>query len=181
MTQRFDPTRAIVFDLARGQLRDSEGARRLNLPNDLVLRLYRESAPEVRRDFAQALGTDLGRRVSDSFGSAVRAESVEAWTEHLGGQLALIGLGNLRVERWGKGLVLRVEGSPVETAQLLKEVLSGALQRGLGGEIALVAFEDVDSIAYLVLSPESARQAEELVQQGKSLSGVLESLHQGAA
>lgn len=181
MTQRFDPTRAIVFDLARGQLRDGEGVSRLNLPSDLLLRLYQQAPAEAAVDFGRSLGAELGRRVSESFGEAAESESVDVWTEHLGGQLALVGLGNLRVERWGKGLVLRVEGSPPHSSQLLKDVLSGALQRGLSKEAALVDFEDEQSIAYLVLSTKSAALAQELVNQGHGLGSVIENLHQGAA
>ncbi len=181
MTQRFDPTRAIVFDLARGQLRDAEGARRFNLPIELVMRLYRQAPDEVRQDFAQGLGSDLGRRVSESLGSEARSASVEVWTEHLGGQIALMGLGNLRVERWGKGLVLRLEGVASETFELVRNLLIGALQRALGHDVALVAFEEEQSVAFLVLSEQSALKAEALVQQGETLARVVESLHQGAA
>ena len=32
--------------------------------------------------------------------------------DHLGGELALLGLGSLGLERWGRALVLTVEGAP---------------------------------------------------------------------
>jgi hypothetical protein len=119
--------------------------------------------------------------VADSFGASANAESVEVWTEHLGGQFALVGLGNLRVERWGKGLVLRIEAFPVGAQLVINNVLLGALQRGLGKEVSLVGFEDEHSIAFLVLSEQSAERARGLVEQGHGLAGVIESLHKGAA
>src|SRR6187431_3768829 len=123
MTPRFDPTRAVIFDLARGQLRDDEGAARLNLPASLVLRLCEAAGAGGAGDFARGLGAELGRRVSDRLGAG--SGSVEAWAEHLGGQLALLGLGSLRLERWGRALVLRVTGVPGEFVPLLGGVLEG--------------------------------------------------------
>lgn len=181
MAARFDPTRAIVYDLARGQLRDDEGAFRLNVPMHLLLRLCEHAGADATSEFARSLGSEVGRRIAGRLGQEVGRAGVEAWTEHLGGQVALLGLGNLRVERWGKALVLRMTGSPPNSENFVADVLGGALQRALGKDVGLVAFADPDSAAYLVLSPASADRARGLQAAGQGLGQVVETLHKGAA
>lgn len=181
MTPRFDPTRAIVYDLARGQFKDDEGASRLNLPAHLILRLTSSAGTDAARDFAYSLGDELGRRVADRLGEDRSSAGIEAWAEHLGGQLALVGLGDLSVEQWGRALVLRVEGAPSGTTLLLEGVIGGALQRGLGRQVSAVAFERESEVEFLILSPGAAARAEELRAEGQGLGEVVEELHQGAA
>lgn len=180
MTPRFDPTRAVVFDWARGQLRDDEGASRLNLPASLVLRLLESAGASASRDFAFGLGTELGRRISDRLGKDAERAPLSAWAEHLGGQLALLGLGDLQLDRWGRALVLRVVGAPSSSENVLTAVFEGVLQRGLGRSAEVVAFTREGNSAevhYLVLSAASAVRARELREAGSSLGQVIETLH----
>lgn len=181
MAARFDPTRAIVYDLARGQLRDDEGAFRLNVPAHLLFRMCEHAGSDATSEFAQSLGAEVGRRIADRLGDDVGRAGLEAWTEHLGGQVALLGLGNLRVERWGKALVLRVSDYPPGSEGLLADVLKGALQRALGKDVGVLSFGDPESTAYLVLSPASAERARGLQAAGQGLGQVVETLHRGAA
>lgn len=180
MTPRFDPTRAVVFDLARGLLRDDEGAARLNLPASLVLRLCEAAGEAGTRDFARGLGGEVGRRIAERLGSEAATAPVSAWCEHLGGHLALLGLGSLRLERWGRALVLRVAGLPPAWNGFVGGVLEGALSRGLSRASELVSFGIDEDIAYLVLSPATAPRARELRQAGQGLGHVVEALHRGA-
>jgi hypothetical protein len=181
MTPRFDPTRAIVYDLARGQLRDDEGASRLNLPVHLLVRLCESAGADAARDFGYALGEELGRRIADRMGDDRTGASIEEWTEHLGGQIALVGLGNLSVERWGKALVLRVAGPALGTLTLLEAVLAGCIQRGLGRQVSVVGFERGAEAEFLVLSGEGADKARQLAEGGAQLGHIVEELHKGAA
>jgi hypothetical protein len=180
MTPRFDPTRAVVFDLARGQLRDDEGASRLNLPTALVERLCAAAGSDAARDFGLGLGAEVGRRVADRL-PADSAASLGAWTEHLGGHLALLGLGSLRTERWGRALVLRVSGVARELTDLLGNVLEGALTRGLSRTVSLVPFGAEEGVAYLVVNPNTAERARSLAASGQGLGSVVEALHRGSA
>jgi hypothetical protein len=79
--------------------------------------------------------------VVDKLGSDGASAGIEVWTEHLGGQLALIGLGDLYVEQWGRALVLRVKGAPQGTTSLLEGVLAGSLRRGLSRQVDVLAFD----------------------------------------
>ena len=181
MTPRFDPTRAIVYDLAQGQLRDDEGSSRLNLPVDLLARLLEQAGPQATSDFAASLGTELGRRVADRMGETAVGASVEAWAEHLGGQVALLGLGNLSVEQWGKALILRVAGAPQGMTGVLTLLLQSALQRALGRDVRLLHFDGKEGAGFLVVAPSTAQRAQSLVDGGASLGQVVEQLHQGDA
>ena len=181
MTPRFDPTRAIIYDLARGQLRDDEGASRLNLPAHLLLRLCEHAGAEGASEFARTLGAELGRRVADKLGSEKDAANVEVWTEHLGGQLALVGLGDMKVEQWGRALVLRISGAPAGMRKILEGVLEGALQRGLSRKATAIGFERGSETEILVVSDETAPRVFALLQSGSSLGQIVEELHRGAA
>lgn len=181
MTPRFDPTRAIIYDLARGQLRDDEGASRLNLPAHLLLRLCEHAGTEGASEFARALGAELGRRVADKLGANKDAANVEVWTEHLGGQLALVGLGDMKVEQWGRALVLRISGAPAGMTKILEGVIEGALQRGLSRKATAIGFERGNETELLVVSDDVATHVRSLAQGGSSLGQVVEELHKGAA
>ncbi len=181
MIPRFDPTRAIIYDLARGQLRDDEGSSRLNLPAHLLLRLCEHAGKEAASEFSRSLGAELGRRVTDKLGNEKDAANVEVWTEHLGGQLALVGLGDLKVEQWGRALVLRISSPPKGMASIIEGVLEGALQRGLSRKATVIAFERDDQLECLVVSDDTAARVRSLTQSGAGLGQVIEELHKGAA
>ena len=108
---RFDPSHAVRFDLSRGQVKLDGREDRLLLPSEVVLELWREASDEAKKSFGHRLGSEIGRRVAGRLG-AVAGSSIAAVVEHLGGDLALAGLGSFSVERWGRALVLRMSPLP---------------------------------------------------------------------
>lgn len=181
MTVRFDPTRALTVDLRRGQLRDDEGTTRINVPYFLLEKLFSEAGAHAAEDFGRALGTEIGRRIAEGLGREAEEASIATWTEHLGGHVGLIGLGDLSIERWGRALVLRVEGPPEGAASLLGSIVTGALQRALGRSVSVVAFQEGSVVALLVLSAAGAARATALREAGASLGRVAEELHRSAS
>lgn len=181
MTTRFDPTRAVVFDLARGVLRDDEGHSRLNVPLSLLIRLLTAAGQEAARDFGHGLGAEIGRRVSERLGTERETAGPDVWVEHLGGHLALVGLGNLRAERWGKALVLRVADLPREAESLVGAILEGALLRALGRRAAAIPFAEDDGVAFLVTSEARGSLVADLRAAGRGLGGILDELHKSGA
>jgi hypothetical protein len=178
MIPRFDPTRAVVFDLTRGQLRDDEGNGRLNVPADALLRLCLAAGVEARRDFGRGLGSEVGRRIQRRLGDGAGNVGAEAWVEHLGGELALLGLGNLSFERWGKALVVAVAGAPHGAEELIAALLEGALQRALGRDTAAVVLGTADDFVRLaLLNPQAADRARGWLAEGARWTEVLERLH----
>ena len=136
------------------------------------------------RDFGHRLGTEAGRRVADQLGDSLRSAGVEGFVEHLGGNLALLGLGSVSLERWGKALVFVVTGSPLGGAGdgLLAAVLEGALQRCLGREPRLVVLgRDADHVRLLAAGDKGAAKMRTWLGQGVSWGDALARLHDGGA
>src|SRR5215471_17478517 len=97
----FDPARAVDFDLARGTVQGSTGERVVLVPAsalDEMIRLL--PAPDAAR-VARAIGVACGARVAERLGGtdAVRACDIELVTGHLAGELAMAGVGAIRLER----------------------------------------------------------------------------------
>ncbi|HEV8549197.1 MAG TPA: hypothetical protein VGQ57_09215 [Polyangiaceae bacterium] len=149
-TPRFDPTHSLEFNLDRGSVKLSGSIERVLLPADALAALVRGADPETRRDFARRLGTEAGRRVAERLDGSTGAEAV---VEHLGGELALMGLGSLGLERWGRVLVVTVQGSPLrgEGDEILAGIVEGALQRGFGRTASVVPLERDDSLVRLAV------------------------------
>jgi hypothetical protein len=177
MIVRFDPTRAIVFDLARGRMRDEEGESRLNVPATALVRLLDGAGEQATRGFAAELGVEIGRRVQARLKNDLRSAPIEAWADHLGGQIALLGLGDLSVERWARALVFRVRGIPKDMEGIVGVLLEAALHRALGHEVRLPGFADGPDAAYLAVSPETAERVYQLAQSGSGLAQTVEALH----
>lgn len=179
---RFNPSQSVKFDLARGAV-SVDGAGRLLMPADLLGELWASAGEEQQRDFGRRLGTELGRRVVERLGaSRTEHASVEAVVEHLGGDVALAGLGSLSVERWGRALVVVVEGSPLGAAGdgLLAALLEGALQRLMGRDAAVVVLgRDGARVRMVVLNPSSALRVKSWLGSGVAWGEVLSRLHSG--
>src|SRR3982750_2155408 len=115
MSPHFDPSYALEFDFGRGQIRMANAGARVAVPSDALLALCQGASEDALRDFGRRLGTEAGRIMNDRLGEAWQA-SLETVLEHLGGELALMGLGSLRLERWGHALVLSFDHSPFGAA-----------------------------------------------------------------
>lgn len=178
MTPRFDPTRAIVFDFARGRMRDDEGETRLNIPATALVRLFEGAGEQSTRAFAADIGVELGRRLQSRLKGEATQAPLEVWADHLGGQLALLGLGDLSVERWGRALVFRVRGVPRDLEGLVGVLLEAALHRGLGKDVRLPGFSDHGDAAYLAVSPRTAEVVYRWAAEGAGLGQTLEKLHE---
>src|SRR5512142_292650 len=137
---RFDPAHALKLDFDQGQVTLRGQGPCLVVPKGALLDLLSNAGDEATLNFGQQLGTEVGRRMVENLGSGIDTASIETFVEHLGGELALLGLGALAVERWGEALVLVVEGGPAgETGvALASAVIAGALQRALSRDVAVV-------------------------------------------
>jgi len=172
-TPRFDPTHSLEFNLDRGSVKLSGSPERVLLPADAIAALLRGADAETRRDFARRLGTEAGRRVAERIDGTA---GIEAVAEHLGGEIALMGLGSLGFERWGGALVATVHGSPfrAEGDEVLAGVLEGALQRGFGRNAAVVPIQRDDTLVrLLVVSASGAERVRGWLGAGLAFSDVL--------
>ncbi len=179
---RFDPAHAVKFDLARGRV-EIDGARAL-VPVDALVELCKAAGEEAAKDFGRRLGTEIGRRVASRLGDGAVGASLEAVVEHLGGELALTGLGSLSLERWGRALLFVVSGSPLGGSgdALIAAVLEGALQRGMGRDASVVSLTRDDAqVRLLVVGAQGAEKARGLLDQGIVWSEVIARLQGGAS
>lgn len=179
---RFDPSESVKFDLGRGRVSMDRASSRVLVPSELLLDLCERAGAEARGDFARRLGTEIGRRVSERIGDT-REASIETVLDHLGGDLALLGLGSLGLERWGRALVLTCEGSPFgpKGDSLLGEVLEGAIQRLFGLQAGVVVLErQEDTARLLVLSAARAAVVRAWLSSGVTWADTIARLHENS-
>lgn len=177
----FDPAQSLKIDLSRGQLTLQGSSGRILVPTDGLIDLLAASSPEVISAFGAGMGTDIGRRISERLGSAIERASVELYLEHLGGELALTGLGALSVERWGRALVLCIEGARDAAAieALLVALIEAAIQRSLSRDVAVLRLlREAGNLRLLIAGKHARSQVEGWVNAGVPTSEILTRLHQ---
>ena len=139
----FDCTHAVRFDLPRGAVHAKGDPGRIVLvPATALDQLLREVPPATAQAFGAALGMAVGRRVASRLADAQTA-SVDAFVTQLAGEAAIVGVGAVAIERWGRALVVVVSASPLVDSVLLAFV-SSAIEAacGLRPVCALLARDD---------------------------------------
>lgn len=159
---------ALRFDLSRGRVTVAGIAARVVLPVEALSLLCRELPEAQLATFGHGIGNELGRRVAERLAPTLSSTSTEQMVDHLGGELALMGLGSLNVEFWGRAMVLAVVDSPLVFGdggrpsdggdRLLSSVLEGALVRATGRQVRVVALSRQDNTARFVVCNESAKR-----------------------
>jgi len=161
MAETFDMSGALRFDLARGQVTMGGVAARVVVPVEALALLCRELPSDQLLNFGHSLGMEVGRRVSERLGTDLEAVSSEQMVDQLGGELALMGLGSLKVEFWGQAMVLGVQDSPLVFGdgnkpvdsgdRLLAAVLESALVRVTSRAVKVVPLARLDNLARLLV------------------------------
>ena len=178
MATRFNPSGSVSFDLVRGRV--DCGGEHVLVAADALVDLCRAAGDEAVSDFGRRLGTAVGRRIAERLGDGTASATMEEVLDHLGGELALAGLGSLGLERWGRALVLTVDGSPFgqQLDRLLAAVLEGALQRAFGRDCrAAKLMRDDRQVRFLITNASSAEKVAEWVGSGQSYGDVLARFH----
>jgi hypothetical protein len=179
-TPRFDPSHSVEFNLARGLVKVEGGSPRLLLPADALAALIQAVDSDTRKDFAHRVGSEAGRRAAER----LKGDStLEVVVDHLGGELALMGLGSFGIERWGRALVVTFSHAPFgpDGDELLALVVEGALQRAFGREVGVVPIQrQHPDVRLLVLSRGVTERVRSWLAAGTSYSEVIARLHEGA-
>ncbi|MEZ4225835.1 MAG: hypothetical protein R3B13_33085 [Polyangiaceae bacterium] len=173
-TPRFDPTHAVKFNLSVGQI-DLDGARVL-VPPEALLQLCQAAGVESVRDFGRSIGTEVGRRLASRLGERLAGVSIDGVVDHFGGDLALLGLGDLGVERWGRALVFTLSGSPLggQGDELVAAILEGALQRGAGRDARVLCLGRADELArFVVVSANTSDKVRSWLGEGAGFRDVI--------
>jgi hypothetical protein len=188
---RFDPSHAITFDLARGTVQLQGAPLRVLVPADALVLLCRAAGPGPIAAFGRSIGEAMGRRVASRLsgagpgagqndGSAVRGATLETVVEHLGGEIALAGLGSLGLERWGRAMVMLIDQSPlgIEGDTLLETMLEGAIETATGKKVrARCLARDGVRARFFIGSERATYRVRAWLMQGVSWGEVLARLH----
>jgi hypothetical protein len=183
MKAPFDPTHSLKFDLGRGRVSVDNSTLRLVLPADALEKLCKAAGEEAVSDFGRSLGTEIGRRMANRL-PAIQLASIEDVVEHLGGEMALMGLGSLSVERWGKALVFVVSDGPFGSAGdvLVRAILQGAMQRALSREVTpLFLGREGERARFLATTAQVSSQLQSRLASGVKWGEALAELQGGAS
>src|SRR5687768_7012230 len=100
----FDASKAVTFDLSRGQIQKDGAEPRLLVSASALVALCRGAGADAAAAFARATGQSMGNAIASRFeqaGADAKRTAIDAVVEHLSGELAVAGFGKLSVERWG--------------------------------------------------------------------------------
>jgi hypothetical protein len=183
----FDANKRVTFDLAQGRvtLGEGSGAPALLVPAEALASVCRIGGPSAFAAVGAAIGEPMGERIASRAGGsdALRAEPLETIVDHLGGELALVGLGALAAERWGRALVLAAEHAPfgADGSELLARVLERALSVASGRDLRCVSLgQDGSRARFLVTGPAAAGKVSDWLSSGKSWRDAIARLHEPA-
>jgi hypothetical protein len=183
MDTSFDPAGELRFDRSKGSIFTAENERVMMLPASACEEIAKAGGDAAGAAVGLLLGAMCGRRVAARFGGAgaVNAASADAIVAELGGQIALAGLGLLRLERRGRAMMFVLERAAVGVDRMISAALEGALLAATGRDLACVplARERGDRVRVLVASRPTAARVREWIAAGLSWSQALARL-QGA-
>jgi hypothetical protein len=182
----FDPSRSVAFDLERGHVALSDGEAQLLVPVGPLLSFI---AGELdARKLGRYLGVSVSGRVGARFRDrgtaprdAIRGAPLETVVELLGGELALLGVGNLRVERWGRALLFVLDPCPLDQRAdaFLCGIFEGVLTSVSAREVAAVVVDRADgNVRILVGGVGAMAKVEALVHRGAFFTDVVTALHE---
>ncbi len=176
----FDSARAVRFDLSEGAVRAGSGSERMVLAETAALGSLLDAAPPAAAEaYARATGAAIGKRAAARIG-ATGSASVEAFLVQLAGEVALGGLGVLSLERWGRAMVVVMEGTPLPAA-LLAPFVAAALEAAAGREVWCALLLRDGGVARVLVSNEKAvARARDWLAAGVAWGDVLGRL-QGAS
>jgi hypothetical protein len=175
----FDPTRAVRFDLARGSVRTrGDDHRVLLVPAAALDELVLSAPAEAVEALGRALGAAIGRRAAAQMSDPQNA-SVESFVAQLAGEAAIAGVGALRVERWGRVLVVVIDDSPL-VGTLLAPIVASALEAATGRRAWCALLSRDDRVARILVGGERAvGRVQEWIASGVSWGDAVVKLHGG--
>ena len=184
-TPPFDASKAVTFDLSRGQIQKDDEPRLL-VSAKALMELCHAAGADATATFARAAGESIGAAIARRFeraGGDPKGASIDAVVEHLGGEIALAGFGSLSIERWGRALVIVVDRGPAspDGDRVLAPLLASAVSTAAKVEARCVRLSrDGDRARFLVTGPKGAEKVRDWLLSGISWGEALVRLHPGA-
>jgi hypothetical protein len=177
----FDATRAIRFDLTEGSVRANGQDEPLVLvPSSALSSLLASGPAEAAETFGRTLGGAIGRRAAAEIDD-LATTPIETFVTQLAGHAALLGVGSLSIERWGRALVIVLERSPL-AALLLAPLVAAALETASGRKVWSVLLSNEEGAArILVASQGGVERVRNWLTSGLGWRDALAKLQGGAA
>jgi hypothetical protein len=183
----FDASKAVTFDLPRGQIQKDGADPRLLVSASALIALCRAAGVDGASTFARATGQSIGAAIAARFertGSDVGSAAIDAVVEHLSGELAVIGFGRLSVERWGQALVLVVDHGPASDAgdELLRGLLGAAVAGAAGLDLECVRLaHEGERARFFIAGRRGAEKVRQWLGSGVSWGEALVRIHPTAS
>jgi len=153
-----------MFDLASGSVRLTAGEPQVLVSASIVAALV-ASAPNARA-LGHLIGTDLAGRArirramsgASSADETMRDLSLMDVVDLIGGELALLGLGSLRSERWGAALLFVLDPCPLDARadDLLAGIMESAIAAAGGRSLRAAVLEHEDRAVRMLICNEVA-------------------------
>ena len=167
----------------------SAGSQQILLSTEIVVALV-AAHPD-----AKALGVELGTEIAERaiarrslHGDAtLRSSPLTDVADLLGGELALLGFGNLRVERWGAALLFVLDPCALDSRadRLLEGVIEGAAMRagaprGATTRVgrAVIIDRDRETIRFFIGNDAAATEAYALYRVGTAFTEIVSTLQE---
>lgn len=179
-TSTFDPTRAVLFDLDRGQV-TFDGTSAVLVTAEALARACGHLDAAALRQFGAELGRHAGERINGRVGAS--STTLEVMVDQLGGELSLGGLGSLVIERWGQAMVVQVSNSPLGRAapDVMSGYIEAALQAAVGREVQTVVLErGSQSFRLLLCNKAASARVKGWLSSGGSWGDALVALHENS-
>lgn len=185
----FGPANAVTFDLGRGLVEQQGAGAGILVPAVALSALCAAAGSDAVRAFGREVGVAMGHRIATRLGGAgtlgapaVRSATLGTVVDELGGEVALAGLGAVTLERWGRALVVCVDGSPLgaEGDALVEAVLEGAFQAATGSAATTVRLEREGARARFFIGGSAATvRVRGWIREAVSWADALARLHAG--
>ncbi|MGZ3417285.1 MAG: hypothetical protein ACXVEF_24455 [Polyangiales bacterium] len=161
----------------------SDNTRGVIVPAAALSAVISAAGEVAARDLGHALGRQLGERLRQRLD--VREASPEQVTAELATELAIVGLGTLSFERWGRALVGVIAGAPFEgktSDALLAAALESALSVATHREVrALPIARNEGRVRILLGNVASIERVVGWLAEGVSWGDAITRLHGGAS
>ncbi len=159
---RFELQGTLAVDLGTGVLSDPSGAPAWLVPIDVLCK-FAAADDRAASHLAELVGEQLGTRL----GSRITLET-DLFVEHLAGECALRGYGNVSLERWGDALIVRVASSRLP-ASVFAAFFSGVLRAASKREVGCASLGEDEGVArFFVCAPALIPHVSRSLQAGES-------------
>lgn len=183
----FNPSKAVVFDLARGGVHlgrraGEAGTAHVLVPVDLFATLVDHYAGA--RALGHTIGGDVVKRALARAGQEVgsmRSLTLAEVVDVLGGEFALLGLGSLRVERWGDAMLFVLDPCALDDRAdpFVEGIVEGVVETGgARAAHATVIDRSDETVRVLVAGAAATDRAKELAKRGTPFTEIVSELQE---